>query len=516
MQLFVEVYKNKYIDSLETLYTTSVVTDIEGVDTAYVAMATQANKGIMKELELYDDEIKAAKDSDLVIAIRAESQEVYEKAIQAINRSSSAGPAEDDAEIAYASIASSAEDHPEANICSIAVPGEYALEEVRKAMNAGLHCIVFSNNVPLEDERKMKELALEKGLLCMGPDCGVANINGIAFVLASINNRGPFGICGASGCGIQHVGAMLHEAGSGISQAIGTGGNDLKEPVGGISMLMGIDALENDPETKYIIVISRKPADDILRKLLGRIEKCDKPVVAFFMGTEKEEVEKTGAIWAANLDDCGQKALELIGIDFKLASDEDITEIAKKAIIGMNSEQKYVRGAFNGGTYCDEAMRAMQDKIGGIYSNCPVTQELMLKDSHLSVKNTVIDYGEEEFTLGRPHPIIDPTVRKPAILREANDPETAVILLDFILTPPGHMDPAGFVIDDIKEAQKIAESRGGKIAFVASVLGTNADFQDVKKQEEKLRSVGVLVCETNYRAGLLAGEIIKLKNEREK
>jgi hypothetical protein len=343
----------------------------------------------------------------------------------------------------------------------------------------------------------------------------VANINGAALVLASINNRGPFGICGASGGGIQHVAAIMHEAGSGVSQCIGTGGNDLKETVGGITMLMGIDALENDPGTKYLVLISRKPGDAILKKILSRVSECSKPVIAFFMGTGRSEVEASGAIWAENLDDCAQKALRLIGKEYPLASEDEINEIAKRAVAGMNAEQKYVRGAFNCGTYCDEVMRAMGVKIGGINSNCPLSPELRLADSFKSVGNTIIDYGEEEFTLGRPHPVIDPNVRKPAIMREAGDPETAVILLDFILTPPGHMDPVGFILDDIKKAQDLARSRSGKIAFVASVLGTDADLQNVNLQRKKLRDAGVYVCETNYRAGLLAGEIIRLRNERD-
>jgi hypothetical protein len=260
------------------------------------------------------------------------------------------------------------------------------------------------------------------------------------------------------------------------------------------------------------VLISRKPADAILKKILSRVSECSKPVIAFFMGTKKEEVEASGAVWAENLDDCAQKALGFIGKEYPLPSPEEITEIAKKAVVGMNAEQKYVRGAFNCGTYCDEVMRAMSVKIGGINSNCPLSPELRLADSFKSAGNTIIDYGEEEFTLGRPHPVIDPNVRKPAIMREAGDPETAVILLDFILTPPGHMDPAGFILEDIKKAQDLARSRSGKIAFVASVLGTDADLQNVKVQRKKLREAGVYVCETNYRAGLLAGEIIRLKN----
>ncbi len=514
MQLFVKVYKNKYIDSLETLYTTSVVTAIEGVETAYVAMANQINKDIMREIELYNDEIDAATDGDLVIAMLAESEDVFKKAIEEAN-SSSTSASDGEEEEAYVSISTAVKAHPDANICIISVPGEYALDEVKKAMDNGLHCFVFSANVPPADERKMKEIAREKGLLCMGPDCGVANINGAAFMLGSITNRGPFGICGASGCGVQHVGAMLHDAGTGVSQIIGTGGGDLKEPVGGISMMMGLEALENDPETEFIVLISRKPAEEILKKLLNQISKCNKKVVAFFMGATKAEVEASGAIWAENLDDCGQKALALVDKKYPLASDDDISNMAKEAVKGMNKEQKYVRGAFLGGTYCDEAMRAMQEKIGPINSNAPLSPELRLADSNKSVGNSVVDYGEEEFTVGRPHPTIDGGLRKPAILKEANDPETAVLLMDFILSPPGLMDPVGDLADEFKKAQELVESRGGKLAIVAAVLGTEADLQNANLQREKLREAGVYVCQTNYRAALLAGEIIRLLNERD-
>ena len=512
MSLYLAVKKKTYIDSLATLFTTAALMEVQGIVTAYACMGTPANKQTLAELGLFNEEVEKVDEGDFVIAAIADSQETFEAAIAAMESEKNSG--NQDA-VSYATVEAAVEANPRANICTISVPGEYALAEVKKALNLGLHCVVFSNNVPLEEEREMKELAKEKGLLCMGPDCGVANINGGAFLLASVNNRGPFGVCGASGCGIQHVSAIFHEAGTGISQGIGTGGNDLKEPVGGISMLMGIDALENDPDTKFIVLVSRKPADEILKKILDRISRCGKKVVAFFMGAAREEVEASGAIWAENLDDCAQKALALIGKEYPLADDEEITAIAKEAIQGMSAEQKYVRGAFNGGTYCDEAMRAMQEKIGGINSNCPLSPELQLEDSNKSVGNAVVDYGEEEFTLGKPHPTIDGTVRKPAILKEANDPETAVLLMDFILSAPGHIDPVGQVIDDIRKAMEIAGRRGGKLAVVASVLGTDADFQDVNVQREKLREAGVYVCQTNYRAGLLAGEIIKLKNERD-
>ena len=510
MKIFTRIQRDRYIDSLETLSETALLNDQSGIETGYVGMATQAFKEVIEEIGLSTPEIAACSDADYVIVANAESEEAFEQAVANVWAESAP---KDDAEKpeSYLNSAAAKSAEPRANLCQISVPGEYALEEVKKALNAGMHCCVFSNNVPLSDEREMKELAREKGLLCMGPDCGVANINGAALVLSSINNRGPFGIVGASGTGIQHVAAILHEAGSGVSQTIGTGGNDLKEPVGGITMLMGIDALEADPETKYIILISRKPADSVLEKLLARIREMKKPRVVFFMGCDRETVEETGSVWAGNLDDCALRALALIGNDYSLGEPEELKAIAAEAVRGMAPEQKYVRCAYTGGTYLDEGMRTMWEATGGIWSNAPLAPEWKLEgESH---EHTAIDYGEEEFTLGRPHPAIDASIRRPAILKEAADPSVAVIVLDFILTPPGHMDPCGYVVPDILKARELAKERGGKLVFIASVLGTTADWQDIRRQEQELRDAGVLVCRTNYRAALLASEIIKLRRD---
>ena len=512
MSIFVKIEKGRYIDSLETLYSSSVLAEQPGVSNGFVGVATNAFKDTVISSGLDTQALHTATGNDLVMIADCESQEAFDAAVQAVYASFEVQSSEA-AEESYISTKAAVKNHPEANLCSIAVPGEYALSEVKKALNAGLHCCVFSNNVPLEQEREMKLLAREKGLLCMGPDCGVANINGAALVLSSINNRGPFGICGASGTGIQHVAAIMHEAGTGVSQTIGTGGNDCKDPVGGIMMLMGIDALEADPETKYIALISRKPGETVLPKILDRIKNCKKPVVALFMGCDREEVESSGAIFAESLDDCALKCLELIGIDYPLATEEELKVIAKAEAEKLAPEQKYLRGMFSGGTYMDEATNAIVNRVQPIYSNCPVRPEWKLTDSYVSIENTCIDYGEEEFTLGRPHPAIDPSIRKPAILKEAMDPEVAVILLDFILTPPGHMDPTGYVLEDIKLARQMAQMEGRHITFIASVLGTTADLQDLRKQQRQLEDAGVIVCQTNYRAAVLAGEIIRQKKE---
>ncbi len=513
MAIYVKIDKNRYVDSLQTLFTTAFLNDQEGIEIGYVNMANRAFKEVLRAEGMLLAEIDTLSDADFVIVARCPSQQVFDAAVNAIEREKSSIGAET-ARTSFRTLQEATAHHPKANLCSIAVPGEYVLEEVTKALDAGLHCVVFSNNVPLQDERKMKELAVEKGLLCMGPDCGVANINGAALVLASINNRGPFGICGASGTGIQHVAAILHECGSGVSQTIGTGGNDLKEPVGGLMMQMGIDALEADPATHYIILISRKPADSVLDVLLNKVAYCKKPVVVFFMGCDKAVIEKHGGIYAANLDDCAQQALVLIGKTYPLSTDEELVAMAHKAAKGMAPIQKYLRGLYTGGTYMDEAMRTMEPVIGPVWSNAPLRPQQKLVHSSTSVEHSCIDYGEEEFTQGRPHPAIDPSVRKGAILKEASDSEVAVILLDFILTPPGHIDPAGYLLDDIKTAMELAKAEGRQLVFIATVLGTDADLQHKNEQEKKLEDAGVIVCKTNNTASRLAAAIIKVLKER--
>lgn len=514
MDIFVKIEKGTYVDSLETLFSTTVLNEQDGIETGIIGMATDAFKETARELGLLTDEISALSEGDYVSAAWAKSRASFDAALDAVFSVVRQNISRE-IEVRYDSTADAVRHNPRANLCQISVPGEYALAEVKRALDAGLHCCVFSNNVPLADEREMKELALSKGLLCMGPDCGVANINGAALVLSSINARGPFGIVGASGCGIQHVAAILHEAGSGVSQTIGTGGNDLKAEVGGLMMLAGIDVLEADPETEYIVLIARKSADNVKPKLLERIQACRKPCVVFFMDCTRAEIESLGAIYAANLDDCAEQCLKLVGKSCRFETDEELWAMAKTAVARLAKEQKYVRGAFSGGTYMDEAMHTMEPLIGDIFSNAPLREELRLADSYVSRYNTCIDYGEEEFTLGRPHPAIDASIRRPAILREAADPETAVILLDFILTPPGHPDPAGYVTGDILAAKATAKRRGGDLAVVASVLGTTADFQNIDEQRKKLRDAGVYCVSTNCRAAKLAGMIVKLKKEKD-
>ncbi|NMA66224.1 MAG: FdrA family protein [Clostridiaceae bacterium] len=516
METVVKVYPNRYYDSVQLMFTTSAIKKKPGIRTALVAMATQANKDIFKDIGMDTDSIQNAGPNDMIIGVAGFDENTCEEAITEIldllenNRTSKEGNS-----VTYSSIETAVKENPKANLCVISVPGEYARKEAEKALNAGLHTLIFSDSVSLKDEREIKLLAAEKGLICMGPDCGVANINGISFLVGSVVRKGSIGICAASGVGLQEVAALIHESGSGVSQGIGTGGRDLKDEVGGLTMLAGIDALEKDEETKIIVLISRKPENNTLDKILNRVKNCVKPVVICFMGCEKEELEGTGAIYVSNLEDCAREALSLAGINYRMTDTEEFMELAKNEVSAMSTEQKYVRGLFCGGTFTEEAMVTMKNDIGDIYSNAPLREELRLEESTVSFKNSVVDYGAEEFTINRPHPVIDTEPRAAGILREAQDPELAVLLLDFVLGPAVNSDPVGSVINNIKTAMKMASERGGKLSVVASVCGTEADPQKLSVQEKMLKDAGVIVCSSNYQAALLAGKIIKCKMERD-
>ncbi len=513
MTASVKVYPNQYYDSVQLLFVTSSIKKMDGVETALAAMGTPANKTVFHDIGFADESVDNSLPSDLIIGVKGIDQEhcdlAVSEAMKMLGEQASGTP--DSA--SYKNFESALKDKQQANLCIISVPAEYVKEEAFKALNAGLHVMIFSDNVPLDVEREIKELAVGQGLLCMGPDCGVANINGISFLVGSIVRKGPIGICAASGVGLQEVAALIHGAGSGISQGIGTGGKDLKDQVGGLTMLSGLDALEKDPATEVITVISRKPEDKTLSKVLERVANCTKPVVICFMGCDEAPIVQSGAAYAQNLEEAARLALGLIGKPLDVADEGSFREIAEREAGAMSQEQKYVRGLFCGGTFVEESMVTMRADIGDIYSNAPLSGELKLDHSTVSYKHSVVDYGDEEFTLGRPHPVIDTEPRRQGIEREGEDPEVAVMLLDFILGPAVNANPVQSVIDSIKQAKKAAAGRGGHLAVVASVCGTEDDPQSLSLQEKMLRDEGVLVCPDNYQAALLAAEIIKRKME---
>jgi FdrA protein len=513
------VEKDSYYDSVFLMLIASEVKKVPGVEEAVVSMGTEINTELLREIGFGCPEIEEATPNDLIIAVEAEDDQTLEQAFEKARELFSRKKIQRESAEAYrpVSLDTALKMMPEANLIIVSVPGRYAFREARRALEGGLHVMLFSDNVSLKEEIELKRLAAEKGLLMMGPDCGTAVINGKPLCFANTVRRGGIGLVAASGTGLQEVTCCIDELGQGISQAIGTGGRDLRPEVGGTMMLMGIEALKGDPQTEVIVVISKPPAEAVARNVINRLEETGKPCVVHFIGLAGagSSSQSTGRVlYAGNLEEAAGMAVALLqGRSYRprtfTLAEAEVKRLVEQEVAGMSGRQKYLRGLFTGGTLADEALILFEREIGGVYSNIQTKPELLLPDPQRSKEHTIVDLGDDLFTQGRPHPMIDPTIRVDRLRKEMEDSEVAVLLLDCVLGYGSHPDPAGAMRDSIVRAKEKAKQRGGYLAVAASVTGTEADLQDLQEQREKLESAGCIVMPSNYQAALLALRIIQ-------
>jgi FdrA protein len=340
----------------------------------------------------------------------------------------------------------------------------------------------------------------------MGPDCGTAIINGVGLGFANRVRRGPIGVVGASGTGLQQVTARIHQLGSGVTHALGTGGRDLSESVGAITMMQGLDLLTRDPNTEVIVLISKPPSPQVAQQLLERAKASGKPVVVDFIGYAPPRMRDGNLHYAPSLDGTAELAVSLANVV------DDHPSYTENHHHPFAEGQKYLRGLFSGGTLAYEALLILQDTIPGIYSNVPLDKEYKLENALHSREHSIIDLGEDEFTVGRLHPMLDHTLRIQRLMQEANDPETAVILLDVVLGYGTHPDPAGELAPAIQKAAETASQAGRHLEVIAVVVGTDEDPQDMVGQIKALEAVGASVVTSNEDAALAAGSLIQSLN----
>lgn len=511
MSTKVVIKKNTYFDSVSLMSISTKANQLDNVEQAFVAMATEMNKGVLKNLGLLTPELEDAKNGDLMIVIKGPGDDINEKTLIAIeelfNKKNQGGGQH---EAKYATINSAKTHIPDANLAIISVNGQFAAREARIALQNDLNVMMFSDNVSVEDELSLKQLASKKGLLMMGPDCGTAIINGTALCFGNSVRRGSIGIIGASGTGSQELSVRIHEFGAGVSQLIGTGGRDLSEKIGGIMMIDALNMLDADDETQVIVLISKPPAPGVAKKVLEQAEKCDKPVVVCFLGNQPQPDDKSGLIFARSTKEAALKAVLLTGIreedlDLHPLNLSLIEEVRAK----LKPEQKYIRGLFCGGTLCDEAMFAALEKYENVYSNIQVNPEYRLKDVSKSIAHTFLDFGDDDFTNGKPHPMIDPTNRIERLLQEARDPEVGVIIMDFVLGFGSHEDPVGVMIDAIKKAKSIAKQDSRELEILGYVLGTDQDTPSMEAQVRMLTDAGVIWASSSTNTGLLGREFVR-------
>ncbi|TNM49548.1 acyl-CoA synthetase FdrA [Nocardioides albidus] len=516
MTRHIDIRKNTYLDSVSLMSMSTKANAVEGVTQALLGMATPMNKEVLLNVGVQDPAIDAAKPSDLMIVIDA-ADDVIEDAIRAVNDilARKTRSADGAAEGRYRTLDGAFAEVPDTNLVLISVNGAYAAREARKALAAGKHVMIFSANVSVEDEIELKNLAHAKGLLLMGPDCGTAILNGTGLAFANAVRRGSIGIVGASGTGSQEISVRVHDFGGGVSQLIGTGGRDLSAEVGGLMMIDGIEALAADPETEVIVVVSKPPAEEVADKVLGVLGGTGKPAVVCFLGSPRTESgypnvqlvsgTKPAALAAVLATGVDESTLDLHALNIPL-----IEEVRAK----LAPEQKYVRGLFCGGTLCDEAMFAALAKFDNVHSNIQKDPAYVLGATDASREHTFLDMGDDDFTDGRPHPMIDPSLRLQRLVQEADDPEVGVIAMDFILGFGAHEDPVGVTVPAIEEAKAKAAARGQHLEILGYVLGTDLDTPALAGQVAQLEAAGVTIASSSTNLGLLAREFVAKGDNR--
>ncbi|MGQ0601206.1 MAG: acyl-CoA synthetase FdrA [Anaerolineales bacterium] len=471
-----EIRKGTYYDSVVLMQLQRALLQLPGVQDAGVVMATPANRELLEQSGLLTDSTHSAANDDLLIVVKAESEGAAKDALTQVDALLARKRANNVSEFRPRSLEAAAKLLPEANWVLISVPGRYAAAVAREALSLGKHVFLYSDNVPLEDEIALKQTAREKGLLVMGPDCGTAIINGVSLGFANHVRRGNIGLVGASGTGLQTATSRIHQLGAGVSHAIGTGGRDLKAEVGAITAHQALDLLARDPETKVIILISKPPSPEVATRLLAQAQSCGKPVVVDFIGYPSPARKLGNLHFATSLSEAAELAAQLA-----VNSERSTVAVHPSPFTG------YLRGLFSGGTLAYEAMLVLQATLHPLYSNSPITNSQLLDDPLHSLAHTIVDMGGDEFTVGRLHPMMDNDLRVRRIKQEAADREVAVILLDVVLGESAHPDPTGEL------APAIEKSRRDGLEFVAMVVGTDADPQNMSAQIERLRAAGCTV-----------------------
>ena len=499
---------NQYFDSVFLMRAARRISEQPGVIQAAALMGTDTNKELLAEIGVGGPDIAAATPNDLILTVIADDEDVIAGLLDNPERwlqreqTSTKRPIVRTLDEALASAQSGARN---SNLAVISVPGDYAAYEARHALERGLNVFLFSDNVAIEDELSLKQYAHQRGLVVMGPDCGTAIIRGVGIGFANVVRRGPIGAIAASGTGLQELTTLVHRAGSGISHAIGTGSHDLSDVIGGITTLDAFDALEADTDTRLIAVLSKPPGANTLARLMERIDGCSKPVVACFLGIREIPATAPHVSVVRTLDDVASKAVQVAtGNRAGLSTRDDLQALARRERARMKADQRYVRGIFAGGTFCYQAQQMFQDAGIKVYSNAPLKGNAKLPDPRRSLEHSLVDMGADEFTQGRPHPMIDSTLRGERILAEARDPQVAVLLLDFILGYGSAAEPAGDLADAIVEAKRIVSQRGGYLSVVASVCGTDEDPQGLEQQTEILKATNVIVLSSSTQAALFS------------
>jgi FdrA protein len=455
----VEVRPGAYADSVALLGVSRVLQDVPGVAAGQVAMATALNVDVLTTMGFTVPD--GTGPNDLVVAVRLAPDAgdgTLEQALAAVEEALRA-PARRTSEAAEApprTTASALRVDPGALVL-VSVPGASAFVEAVDALEAGSDVMVFSDNVPVAQEVALKRLAAERDLLVMGPDCGTAVVGGVGLGFANAVAPGPVGIVAASGTGCQQLLALLDHAGVGISHALGVGGRDLSAEVGGAATREALRRLDADPATEVVVLVSKPPAEEVAAALASYVGELATPVGSGLLGPGRRDLT---AVAEATLAQLGRPV--------------PAWPVAGRSRPGRGGR---LHGLFVGGTLCTEA-RLVAEALG--------------------VEGSFTDFGDDEYTRGRAHPMIDPTLRLERLAAVGSLPETGVVLLDVVLGHGAEPDPAARLAPAIRALDQ---------PVVVTVVGTSRDPQGRDRQVAALVEAGAEVHLSNARAARRAVQL---------
>ena len=501
-----EIRRGTYYDSIVLMQLQAALAQLPRVLNVGVMMGSEANKELLAQSNLLSVEAKAALPDDLIIAIQGEDEAGAKAALSQVDSllARRSSPVED-LEYLPQSIEAAVKMRPKAGWVLVSTPGRYAAGVARESLRLGKHVFLYSDNVSLEDEISLKHSAAQQQLLVMGPDCGTAIVNGVGLGFANRVRRGSIGLVGASGTGLQHVTARIHQLGGGITHALGTGGRDLSEAVGAITARQALDLLSRDRETQVIVLISKPPARAVADNLLRIARATGKPMVVNFIGytPPAHASDPTNLCFVASLDRAAEMAVHLAQTIQPL----EVSETSQVSCFAQG--QRYLRGLFSGGSLAYETLLILQDYLPRVYSNAPLNKDYRLANSLVSQEHTLIDLGEDEFTVGRLHPMLDNTLRLQRLQQEATDPQVALILLDVVLGYGTHPNPAAELAPAIAQALAEAGAAGRGLEIVTLLVGTDEDPQNMAEQMQQLQAAGARVETNNEVAVRYVGQLLQ-------
>ena len=518
------VKSNYYRDSLNLLKISDIMKrSSSGIVEAVVIMGTKTNKAVLVKLGFPSSKINQATESDLIIAIKAADKGSVDSALSkaeellhsdgSSDTSSSVSENPTDLDSALVSMSN-------ANLALISIPGEYVKDLSIKLSNEGIHQQIFSDHVPLDDELTIKEHAAKKGVLVLGPGAGTSIINGKGMGFSNVLRPGPVGIIAAAGTGLQEVSSLLDQCDIGVKYGLGVGANDPKEKIGGLMMLESLKMLEELPDIEIMTIVSKPPSLRVKNMIINYIVKHGKKkyVLAFIGAGHDGSLPNSITSKIVQVNTLASAVFAVASLTSNELYKQSLERLHMKPEILQSSvakewrrlgeRQKYIRALYTGGTFAYETQVILNGVLKDLYSNAPTGGTKKLPPASKSKKHSILDLGEEEFTQGRPHPMIDPTIRRLRLVEESQDLEVGVIMMDFVLGYGSNPDPVGAVLNEIAQVKATARKSSRYLSIVTHVCGTKRDPQGYDESIRKLENAGALVFPTNALAAIASAHII--------